>query len=40
MMNNIDRQWEVIKELHDTPAAGHLGIANIWELVRQHYEGP
>ena len=31
---------EAIKELHDTPAAGHPGIANTWELVRQHYEGP
>ena len=31
---------EAIKELHDTPTAGHPGIANTWELVRQHYEGP
>src|SRR6266567_3683106 len=23
-----------------TPAAGHPRIANTWELVRQHYEGP
>src|SRR5712672_3000716 len=31
---------KAVKELHNTPAAGHPGIANMWELVRQHYEGP
>ena len=31
---------KAVKELHDTPAAGHSGIANTWELVQQHYEGP
>jgi hypothetical protein len=29
-----------VKELHDTPAAGHPRIANTWELVKQHYKGP
>jgi len=31
---------EVLQSLHDAPAAGHPGIANTWELVREHYEGP
>jgi Integrase zinc binding domain len=30
---------EVVKELHDTPAAGYPRISNTWELVRQHYKG-
>ena len=38
--DNLLLRREAIKELHDTPAAGHPGIANTWELVRQHYEGP
>jgi hypothetical protein len=38
-----DDPWErreILKELHNTPAAGHPGIANTWELVQQHYKGP
>ena len=31
---------EILRSLHDAPAAGHPGIANTWELVREHYEGP
>jgi hypothetical protein len=38
--DDIEIRRKVVKELHDTPAAGHPGIANTWELVRQHYEGP
>ena len=35
-----DKQHEILRQLHDTPTAGHPGIANTWELVREHYEGP
>src|SRR3984885_6630266 len=38
--DNADKRRKAIKELHDTQGAGHPGIANTWELVRQHYEGP
>jgi RNase H-like domain found in reverse transcriptase/Integrase zinc binding domain/Chromo (CHRromatin Organisation MOdifier) domain len=31
---------EAIKQLYDTPTAGHPGIANTWNLVKQQYEGP
>jgi len=31
---------QVLHSLHDSPAAGHPGITNTWELVREHYEGP
>jgi len=31
---------EILRTLHDSPVAGHPGIANTWELVREHYEGP
>ena len=35
---NVYRQ--VVRELHDTPIAGHPGIANTWALVKQRYDGP
>ena len=38
--DNPDIHRKILRNLHDTPAAGHLGIANTWELVREHYEGP
>ena len=37
--NNITRQ-NALWEIHDSQAGGHPGIANTWELIRQHYEGP
>ena len=30
----------ILHQLHDTPSARHPGIANTWELIRTHYEGP
>ncbi len=30
----------ILRQIHDSPAGGHPGIANTWELVRQHYKGP
>ena len=38
--NNEQMYWEILREIHDSQAEGHLRIANMWELVRQHYEGP
>ena len=38
--DNPDIRREILRNLHDTPAAGHPGITNTWELVREHYEGP
>ncbi len=35
-----EKRWEVLQELHSSPVAGHPGIANTWNLVTQHYEGP
>jgi Integrase zinc binding domain len=40
LKDNPETRQEAVKELHDTPVAGHPGIANTWELVRQHYKGP
>ena len=31
---------EILREIHDLQAGGHLGITNTWKLVRQHYKGP
>jgi hypothetical protein len=38
--DDTTKRREAVQELHDTPTAGHPGIANTWDLVRQHYEGP
>jgi len=35
-----DTRREILHSLHDSPTAGHPRIANMWELVREHYEGP
>jgi hypothetical protein len=40
LANDIETRRMAVRELHDTPTAGHPGIANTWELVRQHYKGP
>jgi Integrase zinc binding domain len=40
LSNDPDTRRQAVRELHDTPAAGHPEIANMWELVRQHYERP
>ena len=40
LADNPDKQREVLRQLHDSPSTGHPGIANTWELVRMHYEGP
>jgi len=37
---NLDLQRNILQTLHDSPAAGHPGISNTWELVRKQYEGP
>jgi len=31
---------EILCSLHDSPIAGHPGIANTWALIREQYEGP
>jgi hypothetical protein len=38
--DSLDERRRILQQIHDTPAGGHPGIANTWELVRQHYEGP
>jgi len=38
--DNQEKRRKVLQELHSSPVAGHPGIANTWNLVTQHYEGP
>src|SRR5258707_10125316 len=40
LADNQEKRQEVLHELHSSPAAGHPGIANTWNLVTQYYEGP
>jgi len=35
-----DLRQDILQTLHDSPAAGHPGISNTWELVHKQYEGP
>ena len=39
LSNNINERRKAVRELHDTPIAGHPGIANTWALVNDQYEG-
>jgi hypothetical protein len=38
--DNTTTRREAVKQLHDTPIAGHPSIANTWNLVKRQYEGP
>jgi hypothetical protein len=40
LKDNIDEQCSALQEIHDSPARGHPGIANMWDLVKHQYEGP
>jgi len=40
LKDDLDLQRDILQTLHDSPAAGHPGISNTWELVREQYEGP
>ena len=39
LSDDINERRKAVKELHDTPIAGHPGIANTWALVNERYEG-
>ena len=38
--DDSDLHRDILQTLHDSPAAGHPGISNTWELVREQYKGP
>jgi len=38
--DNTDLQQDILQTLHNSPAAGHPGISNTWELICEQYEGP
>jgi integrase-like protein len=38
--DNQEKGRQILRELHNSPLAGHPGITNTWALVSQHYEGP
>ena len=40
LKDDIEEWQQVLRQIHDSLAGGHLGIANIWELIKEHYEGP
>jgi len=35
-----DLRQDILQTLHDSPTAGHPGISNTWELIREQYKGP
>jgi len=40
LKDNKNLRRNILQQIHNSPAGGHPGIANTWELVKQHYEGP
>ena len=40
LKNDMEERRHILRQIHDSPTGGHPGIANTWELVREHYEGP
>ena len=40
LKDDTEEQRQILWQIHDSPAGGHPGIANTWELTREHYEGP
>jgi len=40
LKNNIDKRCSALREIHNSPAGGHPGIANMWDLVKRQYKGP
>ena len=38
--DNPDLRRDILQTLYDSPAAGHPGISNTWELVHEQYKGP
>ena len=36
----LEERRQILRQIHNSPAGGHPGIANTWELTLQHYEGP
>jgi len=40
LKDDPDLRQDILQTLHDSPAAGHPGILNTWELVREQYKGP
>ncbi len=37
---DLSQKWAILHNLHDAPAAGHLGIARTREIVTRHYWWP
>jgi len=35
-----DLRYNLLQTLHNSPATGHPGISNTWELVQEQYKGP
>ena len=40
LKDNKNLRRNILQQIHNSPAGGHPGIANTWELVKQHYRGP
>jgi len=38
--DDSDLRQDILQTLHNSPAAGHPGISNTWELVQEQYKGP
>ena len=40
LKDDPEERRTALREIHDSPAGGHPGIANTWDLVKRQYDGP
>jgi len=40
LKDNLEEQHSALREIYDSPTGGHLGMANMWDLVKRQYKGP
>ena len=40
LKDDMEERRHILRQIHDSPTGGHPGIANTWELIKEHYEGP
>jgi hypothetical protein len=40
LKDDLEERRTALRKIYDSPAGGHPGIANTWDLVKRQYDGP
>ncbi len=40
LKDDLEERRQALREIHDSQAGGHPGIANTWDLVKRQYDAP